>query len=457
MGEIFMRDVVALFKKLWPLLFLLLLSCGFEEEKPGSNTEEMKDREYLRSSYSNIIGKYLGYVQREGVNIPVEINVYIVEIQEGVDENGSIKFRPTLRGQYRRTDIVDEYDNEVLDIRYYPETGDIIMSSINIKTQSRFLSFEGSLTNGTIAVDAIKNGGHFGTLTAKIYQRNPDVNAQSAEVDKRTRLRTVYEPIRGTYYATIYRGEEAKGRSYDVEISLFIVEVESGVNSNGEPQFVPKLIARYRTMNFIGDDDNQLMAVRFYPETDEIVMKSIANSRFTIRGNIKNNVITNGEVIKDGGIFGTFISSRYAREAMISPLDQEEEKRERLKVVLEKVVGDYTGPLMKDGVFLYDLNIKIFLVEESGGVNASGEVIMLPALRAKIKRVGDESQILDRFLVVKYFSQTDSISMMSAVGMANSTVPGAGTYSVTGSLIDGLLVGTIMDHRGLVGDIKAKK
>ncbi|HLE10367.1 MAG: hypothetical protein A2504_04280 [Bdellovibrionales bacterium RIFOXYD12_FULL_39_22] len=453
-----MKSLFGLLKIVTLSVFIMatFFSCGVKEEEPGSNTEELKDREYLLANYSDIVGKYVGHIEQDASAIPVELNIYIVEVQEGIDENGSIKFRPTLRGQYRRTDIVDEYDSEVLDIRYYPENGNIIMSSINIKTQTKFLSFEGTLSKGQMVVSAIKNGGAFGQLKAKIMQKNPNVSYQSTEVDKRSRLRAVYEPIKGTYYASIDGASARMGRSYDFEISVFIIEVESGVNSNGEPSFVPKLMARYRTLNFIGEDDNQLMAVRFYPETDEIVMKSISNSRFTIRGVINENTITKGEIIKDGGLLGTFISKRYLRTVSVSRLDPEEEKRERIKAVYEKIVGDYSGPVMNNEVLVYNAVVKIFIVEEVAGINSNGEGIMLPALRARIIKQGDDSGILDRFLSVKYFAQTEQISMAN-LGQMNSNVPGAGLYTLTGNLRDGVLAAAIMDHRGFVGDLKASK
>ncbi len=442
------------------LMTALLFSCGLEEDSTGTQKEEFKNREYLLGTYEKIMGQYLGQIQDEDKSFPVELSFFIVEIKDGIDENGNPKFRPALKARYRRTDFVGESDNEILDVKYFPETNQIVMSSVG--ASGIFLSFTGVLEKSILKAEAIKNGGRFGSLSVKLHSRYGKAPFDSLEVDKRFRLRTTFEKIVGTYIAEVeMNNSSSESNNLTIEIVIYVVESAEGVNSNGEPVFMPKLKGRYRTKGFLGYGDNQILDVRFYAETGEIILNSSSQSQsnVNIRGLVKQDIIENGNLIMDGGLLGKFVANRISREVNLSAYGEIEEKRNRLLEVYEKLTGTYKGYVTGEREKKFPVEITLFVVEEDMGKNINNEVILLPALRARYNRLDVSDSYLDRFLSVSYFYLSNEIVLRSVSSVATgSNVPGAGLFSITGKIKSNKIIqADIFDHRGYFGKMEVEK
>lgn len=95
-------------------LFLLLAAtfvlagCG-PKETDDNQAKEADDRRSIYAAYSPLVGIYRGTVVPDaGARraIPVEIQVKIVEVADGVDSNRRARFRPDLQGTFTRLDYL---------------------------------------------------------------------------------------------------------------------------------------------------------------------------------------------------------------------------------------------------------------------------------------------------------------------------------------------------------------
>lgn len=116
-----------------------LTACG--SSAPNlSKQAELQDRETLLTTLNSITGKYQGVIQNspEGnEDFPVEIDLYVIEEPNGVNEAGEQKFRPSLRGDYRRLDFpLDGTSNKNLVGRYYQENNTLTLFSAVSTTQT---------------------------------------------------------------------------------------------------------------------------------------------------------------------------------------------------------------------------------------------------------------------------------------------------------------------------------
>ncbi len=115
-----------------------LLSCDHQDAPKSNRAEEIRDRNKLKEILRPLEGTYHGEVSNASAGsdpFPIEIKIFLTEEPSGVNEDGETIFRPQLRGRYRRLDFPIVLTNEKsLFIRYYAETGEITMSSLNTTT-----------------------------------------------------------------------------------------------------------------------------------------------------------------------------------------------------------------------------------------------------------------------------------------------------------------------------------
>jgi hypothetical protein len=113
---------------------VLLAGCGPAKDD-SSTAKELSDRDALRRVYSQLVGTYTGEVAPTGGAdrpIPVELQLNLVEVPDGVNENREVIFRPELQGYFIRSDYsgMSPISRRPLEqIRFYRDTNEIAMIS----------------------------------------------------------------------------------------------------------------------------------------------------------------------------------------------------------------------------------------------------------------------------------------------------------------------------------------
>lgn len=138
---------------------LFLSSCGLESDNL-SKKEELQDRRDLYETYSPLTGLYEGKLENSSSGADpylIELQVYLVEEQNGVNEDGEVRFRPTLKARYKRLDFFsDGIGERTLVLRFYKETGELTGVSSTTGNasgglpESNYLSFNGRFSKDRI-------------------------------------------------------------------------------------------------------------------------------------------------------------------------------------------------------------------------------------------------------------------------------------------------------------------
>ncbi len=170
-----MRFLISLFT----ISSLLAVSgCQDSGKTTNKNEQEIRDNAKLEAELKPLVGTYVGDVSNPSVGadpFPVQINIFLVKEQSGVNEDGEPKYRPALHGIYRRLDFPSDMTNEKsLVIRYYPETGEIVLGTATEGSgtaDSRFLSISGKFSNGQITGEIANHRNVLGIL--KVERTNP--------------------------------------------------------------------------------------------------------------------------------------------------------------------------------------------------------------------------------------------------------------------------------------------
>jgi len=466
---------------------LLLFSCGIgNNEEQGTPSQEIKDRAYLIETYSPVQGTYSGTVDvmNSRIVFPVEISLFIVELENGVNENGEPHFLPVLKGRYRRLDRISEDSDQVLSVRFVRETGEII-ASVSENGSGLYISINGYLRDGKINAKVTESRGVIGVLKADKISDEANAPYGDRDEERREHILKTYKIISGIYEGFLTPASENL-ESFPVEINIFFVEEQHGTNDYGEPRLFPTLRARYRRLDIPVGITNSELIVRYFPDTGLISMKEKAagmsggrEKPLSITGEINIDKTSDDEVsttmvatvTESRGVLGEVNLLRTSVTAGVPEDDSETEDRKLLEKVLGPLTGVYTGEVKNSLVVNengneefqdYPVEIKIFMVQQRSGTNDHGEPIFLPALYARLKRLNSNLLSLNYLLAVRYYPLTDKIVMRNVAGPRSSgSVPGVGLFSFEG-LYDKnkkRIFGNIADHRGDGGgtmDVKKK-
>jgi len=137
------------------ILLTLLSACG--PLKDENDLERINNNNELRAAYGQVTGTYQGTVTPYGINsntYPIEVKLYIIDVQDGVSSTGELQTRPELRGYYRRLDTRDDLLATSLGVAFNKNTYDLTMTASKQSTGSTrgdtYLSLTGKFSAGTI-------------------------------------------------------------------------------------------------------------------------------------------------------------------------------------------------------------------------------------------------------------------------------------------------------------------
>ncbi len=280
-------------------------------------------------------------------------------------------------------------------------------------------------------------------LAACAFDKNSNSDTQK-EVENRAALMEKYRPILGVYRGTIQAGASSQA----VELSFYTVEKKIGQTANGEPKFLPALMARYRNLSNVVNDI--VMESTYLDQTSQVLMSTSDNS-FGMSGILNGETIT-GNVTRNGGIWGTISVSLVSRESS-APNDANDraERNTRLTKIYETIVGTYKGKVdFPSDSSASDFNVTIAIVIDQVK-DIDGYYV--PALKADYTRENDPARNLALAMDVDYKPDTvpPYISLVSNQARVEYSVTIAGTIN------NGVIDGTFTNKRAQRGTVRLVK
>lgn len=280
------------------------------------------------------------------------------------------------------------------------------------------------------------------------------------EVDTRNRLSEKFALVAGHYTGTV----ESNPRQ-DVELSLYIIEVRSGKNSDGDDIFLPALKARFRRLASTQADI--YMDARFIPETGDVFLSSTSSQpgqpgqtgqpaqppTFTITARLTGDNL-DGSVVKNGGTLGALHMRRIDNDASAPPEGDVEERNQRLRQLYAPLIGLYHGKavFMGRGAETINFSMTIYIVDQP---TADGYTI--PILVSYYKRDNDPTGEVALTLDCTYSTDTTPPS----ISMESRPFPGPPNnykITITGQVHGNTITGSFTNvHFGLTGDMTLTK
>lgn len=199
------------------VFFLSFTACSLNEVSNGDAGQEQTDRELrdrarLEKGFSEVLGMYSGEWTHEVVS-PLEIAFYTQEKQSGENPDGTTKILKELKARLFRVDEL-KANYTYFDVRYYKETGELVMvseqqagvtSSISISGYLRGEEFTGLMTQAG--------------KTGEIKIRRTTTKTQSgSQQEINQRIREILNRYVGFYQAKVPFGRDSFTMTLDVKV-----------------------------------------------------------------------------------------------------------------------------------------------------------------------------------------------------------------------------------------------
>lgn len=276
-------------------------------------------------------------------------------------------------------------------------------------------------------------------LMACAFDKNSNTDTQE-EIDNRNALMEKYNQVMGVYQGTVI----AAGTTLQVELSFYTIEKKIGQTADGQPKFLPALMARYRNLTNV--DPDIIMEATYIEETSQIFMSNSDNT-FGISGSFNGEVIA-GDVTRNGGKWGTVNVNLRSRESS-TPNDANDraERNARLTKIYQQVEGVYKGKVdfpanSSAADFGVTITITIDQIKDQDGY-------YIPALKADYVRNDDPNRNLALSLDVDYKPDT----VPPYISLVSNEVKADYSVTISGTVSNGVIDGTFTNKRAQRGTV----
>lgn len=337
------------------LLTLSLISCAMKDDDNAVTSQDRRDFESsqkLRSEYSEIEGLYNGFVSASDREMPIEIRLIKIEVENGFNSSGQIKTLPKLKALLTFSDTLE--DDVELNVSYNKDSASLIFTSVQAKAEATtpVLSINSTVNSRRDMIEGslIKNTSLLGKFTVHLTSKTV---TEITEAEKKKRLEEFYKPIEGFYQGTI----AAPDRVIPVELRLTTFFVNKKNPATGADKTLPILIGKLTLLDTISDDIELYFS--FDKTSKEVVFTSETAERFSFKGIFEQNQIF-GDLKKNNAIYGDIklnLVSKTFKEIT------ESERNARLASILKMVEGSYIAKMILAGVeekVQVDLNVVTF-------------------------------------------------------------------------------------------------
>lgn len=287
------------------------------------------------------------------------------------------------------------------------------------------------------------------------------------ELQKRDnlKLQKQYESVSGTYEGVLQTRGTPR-REVEAEISVYIVHVQDGVNSDGSPKVRPSLRGRLQLIGAVSETDSLILNGDYDARTGQLTLVSAAGggapsggaqggvgssgatNMLSISGYVVGDDV-NLEVVRSGGVWGHYVGKRVSRDTSAPGSGESSDRRERLISVYKKVVGLYAGVLTTPSGERQPAELSLFIIERA---DASGA--LMPALSARYRRSDFPPDMGEFALNVDFDSVTGEVFMRESQ-QGGPGQPAGMIFSGRGTLQNRTLDMMFSDRRGVVGRFQA--
>ena len=271
-------------KKIILLAAVLGLSaCAFDKDESKVNAKEAADRAKIESIYKPIEGVYRGTLTTDTVKQPVELRLFILEVQSGQNANGEDRYLKVLRANLKQTNSTDPSSN--FKARYIQETGELILSN----SSTSFMDNEAHTINAKvigekIVGDAVTIAGQVGQIELSLTSKSSN-RPDNSDGEFKERLRRQYQAIVGTYVGeNILEGKA----TFTGTLTLSIVEKEIG----------PYLVGQFKRNDDPLNDMMMILTSTYEPQ--------YSPARLTMTGKLSHTNIN-----YEANFQGVFIDGNY--------------------------------------------------------------------------------------------------------------------------------------------------
>ncbi|MFP5520479.1 MAG: hypothetical protein ACLGGX_11290 [Bdellovibrionia bacterium] len=215
------------------LLPLFLMGCAFGKDPAVDNKKEVEERQKLRQTYAKIEGLYKGTLNANGTAQAVELLMFTDEVRDGVNSDGSDRYRLTLKGTFTRTNPAAA--SQLLDGRFIPETNEVILANPastigpdDVKTISA------RLVGNKILGEVKRRTGILGTLDVSLHSKSAELpESGNAREEENERIRRTLEQVVGSYQGVVLPPPQIAA-PIAIGLEIFIVNVS--VPGGTQPQ-----------------------------------------------------------------------------------------------------------------------------------------------------------------------------------------------------------------------------
>lgn len=220
---------------------LLFGACAFSGNSDSTAQKEVNDRQKLQSIYSAVTGTYSGTLTTPSSVQNIEVNLFTLDVKDGVNSDGSDKFRVVLKAAYKK--IAPAGAGFTYLARYIQETSELILTNENASLGIDDIhTINAKVVGQRILGEAKSPTGTVGVIDLGLTSRSVQKPGDNEKDDLNRRLREQYNQITGYYEGTVLPPENERA-PFKTSIKIYIVE--SIVNG----ETVPQLVGVYKLKN----------------------------------------------------------------------------------------------------------------------------------------------------------------------------------------------------------------
>lgn len=204
------------------------------------------------ATLSKFVGTYEGsIINTDAVSRPALLSVYLVNVRDGVNPDGTIRIRPALMSRFQYRDVVLPTD--------YASMQGVASADGQVKMASNdgAISMSGLIIGEQATVDVSTAGGLLGQFSGQRTSTNVNAPTGSDAIELRERMRAQLEALEGVYSGVV----ETASERVPVQLSLVVQEGTSGT---------PVLTALYRRLDMPAGIGDRALTITFDPLHDRV-------------------------------------------------------------------------------------------------------------------------------------------------------------------------------------------
>jgi hypothetical protein len=278
-----------------------LAACGVGgvgvENDSAATAQQDRDAKALNERFGPIVGTYEGTFSNPDSGVTPHksrLLLYVVNVREGANPDGTVRVRPALYGRFQLTDVVGQTDYLAMQ-GDYDSLGNISMGSIaasggttgggggtssgagsSTGGDTATISIKGTILNGNVTIDVSNTGGYWGRFVGSRTTETASAPSASDAVELRERLLGLYRTLEGVYSTTVDTGSQRA----PISLTISIAEGASG----GSGVSIPYLVAQYRRLDFPAGIGERQLGVNYDALSGRISMSAVSGGSTTVPG-----------------------------------------------------------------------------------------------------------------------------------------------------------------------------